>query len=105
MKFSFIYITASDKNEARYLGRMLVENRLAACVNILDGIKSLYWWKGRIEQGNEAVLIAKTRKTLVHKIIRAVKSAHGYTCPCIVELPIGSGYPQFLDWIKAETRA
>ena len=105
MKLSFIYITASSKKEARCLGKLLVENRLAACVNIIDGMKSLYWWKGKIEEGNETVVIAKTRKSLVRKLIKAVKAAHSYTCPCIVELPIESGYPPFLDWIRNETRA
>jgi periplasmic divalent cation tolerance protein len=104
MKFSFIYITVPDRKEARRLGRLLVENRLAACVNILDRMESLYWWKGRIEKGREVVLIAKTRKSLVRKLIRAVKAAHSYTCPCIVELAISSGYLPYLDWIKSETK-
>ncbi|MFH0919351.1 MAG: divalent-cation tolerance protein CutA [Fibrobacterota bacterium] len=103
-KFSLLYITASSKKEARFIGRVLVQKRLCACVNILDKMESHYWWKGELETGHETVLIAKTRNRLVKKAIREVTSLHSYECPCIVALPITDGYPGFLDWIKAETR-
>lgn len=103
MKFSFIYITAKDKNEARRIGREIVKVRLAACVNIIDKMESIYWWKGKIEKGKEVVLIAKTRKNLVSKLIKKVKQLHSYDCPCIVELPITAGNREYLSWIKAST--
>ena len=104
MRFSMVYVTAKDKDEAKAIGRGLLEEKLAACVNIIDSVSSIYWWKGKIEEAEEAVLIAKTKETLVPELIKKVKSRHSYECPCIVSLPIQDGYPLFLDWIKNETK-
>lgn len=103
MSESFIYITCADEAEAEAIGVMLVERRLAACVNILPGMRSLYWWRGKVERGEEVVLIAKTRDDLVEPLTEAVKAAHGYEVPCVVSLPISGGNPDFLSWIRAET--
>jgi len=103
MSESFIYITCADEAEAETIGAMLVENRLAACVNILPGMRSLYWWRGKVERGEETVLIAKTRDDLVEALTGAVKAAHGYEVPCVVSMPITGGNPDFLAWIRAET--
>jgi periplasmic divalent cation tolerance protein len=104
MRFSMVYITAKDKGEAKAIGKCLLEERLAACVNIINNMNSMYWWKGKIEEANEAILIAKTKDSLVSKLIEKVKSMHSYECPCIVSLPIQDGYKPFLDWIKNETK-
>jgi periplasmic divalent cation tolerance protein len=104
MKFNMVYITAKDREEAKAIGKGLVEERLAACVNIIDNVNSIYWWEGRVEDGQEAVLIAKTRESLVPELIKKVKSLHSYECPCIVSLPITDGNKDFLDWIKRETK-
>ncbi|OGB88599.1 dihydroorotate dehydrogenase [candidate division WOR-1 bacterium RIFCSPLOWO2_02_FULL_46_20] len=101
---NFVYITTKDKAEARKIGRVLVESRLAACVNIIDKMESIYWWQGKIEQGNEAVLIAKTKEMLMPKLIAKVKALHSYECPCIVALPVSNGNKQFLEWIENETQ-
>lgn len=101
--FQFVYITTESMEEARRIGRALVEARLAACVNILAGMTSMYWWKGEIQDGRETVLIAKTRAHLLAALTDKVKELHGYDCPCIVALPITGGNPEFLDWIAAET--
>ena len=103
MSESFIYITCSSEIEAETVGSMLVEKRLAACVNILPGMRSLYWWQGRVERGEEVVLIAKTRDDLVEPLAEAVKEVHGYEVPCVVSLPITGGNPDFLAWIREET--
>lgn len=103
MKPCFVYITAKDRAEARAIGEKLVNERLAACVNILDGMESVYRWKGQVESAGEAVLIAKTREDLVAKLTERVKALHSYDCPCIVALPITGGNPDFLDWIENET--
>ena len=103
MTFDFIYVTAASPEQAHEIGRKLVEERLAACVNIFETMKSLYWWQGRIEQANEAVLIAKTRSNLVAAVIGRVKALHSYRCPCVVALRVGKGNPDFLKWIAAET--
>ncbi len=100
----FVYMTASSPEEARRIGRALVEARLAACANILDGMTSFYWWEGAIEEGREAVLIAKTTRDRLDALTARVKALHEYTVPCVVALPIAGGNRDFLDWIAAETR-
>ena len=103
MTVHFIYMTAASKAEARKIGKALVESRLAACVNILDNMQSIYRWKEKIQEDSEVVLIAKTTEARVPRLIDKVKSLHSYDCPCIVSLPVIDGYPPFLDWIKMNT--
>lgn len=97
-----VYVTAPDRDEALRIGRALVEERLAACVNVLDGMKSIYWWQGAVDSADEAVLIAKTSAARLPALIEAVRSLHGYSCPCVVALPIVDGNPDFLAWIGRE---
>jgi periplasmic divalent cation tolerance protein len=104
MDLRFVYITTNDRDQARAIGRALVEERLVACVNIIDGMNSLYWWQGAIQDDHEAIVIAKTRAELVPKLIDRVKALHRYDVPCIVALPILSGNPDFLRWIEEETK-
>ena len=99
----FVYITAPSRAEALRIGRALVKGRLAACANVLGGARSVYWWQGKVEEADEAVMVAKTRAGLVGKLIRRVKAMHGYACPAIVALPIVKGNPDYLKWIAAET--
>jgi periplasmic divalent cation tolerance protein len=96
-------MTAASKAEARNIGKALVESRLAACVNILDNMQSIYRWEEKIQEDSEVVLIAKTTEARVPRLIDKVKSLHSYDCPCIVSLPVIDGYPPFLDWIKMNT--
>ena len=101
----FVYITASNRDEALSIGRRLVEERLAACVNVLDAMTSVYWWQGKIETGNEAVLIAKTRRSLVTELTERVRSLHPYQTPCVVAWPLlDAGNADYLQWIENETR-
>ena len=104
MSVNFIYMTAGSKAEAKEIGNALVESQLAACVNILDGMQSVYRWEGKVRMDSEVVLIAKTTKALVSQLVEKVKSLHSYDCPCIVSLPISDGYPPFLDWIHSEVK-
>ena len=99
------YVTAGSPEEARSLARTLVAERLAACANILDGMSSLYWWQGKLEEAAESVVILKTRSELVPALTERVKQLHSYACPCVVALPIGDGNPDYLRWIESETRA
>jgi len=99
----FVYVTCSDAAEARRIGRVLVEERLAACANVLDDMASIYWWQGAVEEATEAVLIAKTRDDLVLALTARVKALHSYDVPGIVALPIVQGNPDYLAWIAAET--
>jgi len=103
MKCCFVYITASDADEARRLARALVESRLAACANVFDGMTSVYRWEGAVQESNEAVLIAKTREELVPALTEKIQDLHSYDCPCVVALPLTGGSDEFLAWIAAET--
>jgi len=103
MPESFVYMTCENMKEAEEIGAALVEQRLAACANILPGMRSVYWWQGKVERAEEAVLIAKTRDGLVEALTTAVKEMHGYEVPCVVALPITGGNPDFLAWIRDET--
>ena len=98
-----IYMTASNDAEARTIARILVQERLAACVNILAGMRSVYRWEGEIQEEAEIVLIAKTRRDRVSALTDRVTEIHSYDCPCVVAIPIDGGNPEFLDWIDAET--
>ncbi|WP_419788040.1 divalent-cation tolerance protein CutA [Pseudodesulfovibrio sp.] len=101
----FVYITCPTEKEAEAIGAELVRRRLVACVNILPGMRSLYWWQGKVQQGNETVLIAKTRRELVGELTEAVKSMHSFEVPCVVALKIEGGSQDFIDWIRTETKA
>jgi periplasmic divalent cation tolerance protein len=103
MSHSLIYVTAPNRDEALKLAKNLVESRLVACVNLLDGATSVYWWDGKIQEDSETVMIAKTRSDLVDAVIGRVREIHPYACPCVVAVPISSGNPAFLDWINTET--
>ena len=99
-----LYVTASSKQEAQSLGQTLVEERLAACVNIYPEITSIYWWEGKMETSSEAVLIVKTRSDLVSQVKERLLDLHSYSCPCILVVPVAGGHKPFIDWLLAETR-
>ncbi|MCC7049808.1 MAG: divalent-cation tolerance protein CutA [Alphaproteobacteria bacterium] len=99
-----VYVTAATQAEALMIGRSLVEARLAASVNVLQGARSIYWWEGRIETADEAVLVAKTRAGLVDALVHRVRGLHSYSTPAIVVLPILAGNPDYLRWLAEETR-
>jgi periplasmic divalent cation tolerance protein len=100
---SWCYVTAGSRAEALTIGRMVVEERLAASANVLDGVTSIYWWQGALEQAGEAVLILKTRTALVERLTARIRELHSYECPCVVVLPIVAGNPEYLDWLAGET--
>ena len=102
-KFCWLYMTAGSVEEAKNIGKILVGQNLAACVNLLENITSIYKWEEKLEESQEVIIIAKTRKTLMPKLIETVNSLHSYDCPCILELPIQGGDPDFLSWIKSQT--
>lgn len=104
-EFNLVYMTASSNDEAIRIGRALVEERLAACANILPGMRSLYWWDGRVQDDKETVLIVKTRAAFVPALTERVKALHSYSVPCVVALPIVAGNPAYLDWLLGETVA
>ncbi len=100
-----LYITASSTEEAASIGKTLLEERLAACINIIPGMTSMYWWQGRIESSSEAVLIVKTTEILVPEVEERVLEMHSYECPCVIALPINKGNKAFLQWIDETAKA
>jgi periplasmic divalent cation tolerance protein len=88
--------------EARRIGRVLVESKLAACVNIIEKINSLYMWEGKLQDDQETVLIAKTTPTRMPGLIDKIKEVHSYDCPCVLSWPVSSGNPDFIQWIQDE---
>ncbi len=96
------YVTAPDRETARRIARAVVEGRLAACANLWP-VESTYRWKGTIEEASEFVIVFKTRRSLLPKLIDEVRRLHPYDVPCIVTYPMGTGLPQYLEWIDAET--
>ncbi|MGA2940708.1 MAG: divalent-cation tolerance protein CutA [Xanthobacteraceae bacterium] len=100
----FVYTTYPSVVEAEQAGRALVEQRLCACVNILPGMVSLYWWQGKVDRGEEVVMIIKTRASLAEPVRAAVKQMHSYSTPAILVLPIEKLDPDYHAWIVAETQ-
>ena len=98
-----VYMTVGSIKEAKQIGRILVKQNLVACVNILENMTSIYKWKDDLEEDGEVVMTAKTRKTHMPQLIKTVTEHHSYECPCILELPIEGGNPEFLRWIETET--
>lgn len=99
MDFRIVLVTCKDRNEAHSIGKKLVEEHLAACVNIVPEAESIYRWKGKIEEGEEAVLFLKTVAENVPALIERVKKLHSYDCPCVVVLPIVGGNEEYLQWV------
>ena len=98
-----VYIVAADWPEAERIARALVEDRLAACVNVLGNISSTYRWKGQIETALEVALLAKSRRDLFDQLAERVRALHSYKTPAIVAWPIVAGDADYLDWIAGET--
>lgn len=98
-----VYTTYPSVVEAEKAGRAIVGERLAACVNILPGMVSHYWWEGKIERGEEAVMILKTRASFADRVRKAVKSSHPYTTPAILVVPVEMVEDTYLRWLMAET--
>ena len=103
MPVMFVFVTAADVEEAKKIGRQLVEEQLAACANILPGATSIFRWQGKIEEAGEAVLILKTTEQKLDRLIERAKSLHSYDCPCIEALPVIGGNQGFLAWVASET--
>jgi periplasmic divalent cation tolerance protein len=100
--FMVVHITAKDETEARQLANLLLEKRLAACVNIVPKISTLYSWEGKIESGTESLMIVKTNSSRLRDIIALVKANHSYKVPEIIASPINGGSPEYLAWLGEE---
>ena len=98
--FIVIFITCANKNEAKKIAAGLISAKLAACVNIVKGLDSLFWWKNKVDRAREVLLIVKSRKTKLARIIKKVRSWHSYSTPEIIALPIIGGDKDYLKWIN-----
>jgi len=101
--FCAVYITTKNVAEARKISKMLVKKKLVACANIFPRIESIYEWKGKMQDHGESLIIGKTKKTLIKKIVSEVKKIHSYDVPCITALDIDGGNPDFLNWVSKVT--
>jgi periplasmic divalent cation tolerance protein len=97
--------TCSSADEAERIARHLVERRLAACVNVVPGIRSFYWWKGALEDSAEWLLVVKSRRELVQSLRAEIEATHSYDLPEVVALPIVEGSERYLRWIIDETES
>lgn len=103
MEVIVVYITAPNEEDAVKISRAVVEERLAGCVNIVKGIRSIYSWQGKIEDDSEVLMIAKTQRHLFGSLKKRVKELHSYTVPEIIALPVVEGSEDYLNWLKEVT--
>ncbi|NPA97685.1 MAG: divalent-cation tolerance protein CutA [Crenarchaeota archaeon] len=99
MRYFVVLVTASSMEEAMRIARRVVEEKLAACVNIVNGVRSVYVWKGNVEEGSEVLLIMKTREDVLQRLIERVKELHSYEVPEVIAIEIANGLSAYLEWI------
>ena len=100
-----VLTTCNSSEIASSIADTLVSNKLAACVNIVNGIESVYQWHGKIERDNEILLIIKTRKSLYPHVEQAIQEQHDYELPEVIAVPIDAAEKNYLNWIKSATLA
>lgn len=100
MNACLCYVSLGPREDAQAIARTLVEERLAAAVNLHTGVSSFYRWQGRVEEAAEVTLIAKTRAALVPRLTARVIELHSYACPAVVAVPIHGGHADYLAWIE-----
>jgi periplasmic divalent cation tolerance protein len=98
------FATCKDRRQASAIAKALVNEKLAACVTIVPAVASIYVWEGKLEEGREVLLIIKSRAALSKKLTARVKALHSYSVPEIVTIPIASGNPDYLRWVRESTR-
>jgi len=102
--FVVVLVTCPSVEEARRIARVLLEERLAACINIVPGLTSLFWWEGKLDEAQEALMIIKTRASLLPELTTRVRELHPYEVPEVVALPIVGGSEDYLSWVGEEAR-
>ena len=99
-----VFVTASSRKEGEKIAHAVVKENLAACVNVVSPVTSIFNWQGKLCREREVLLIMKTRRALFSRLASHVKSLHSYQVPEIIALPIEAGWPDYLDWVAQETR-
>lgn len=103
--FVAVYTTFGNLNEAKKIGRLLVERELVACVNLIPNVISIYRWEGKVEEATEIILWCKTQDFLIDKIQKMIQELHSYDLPAFVVYPIHSGSEEYLNWLSEETQS
>jgi len=101
-EFVVVFVTVGSSKEGERLARALVEEQLAACVNRIKGIQSIYRWQGQVEQSEEELLVIKSRRDLFDRLKKRVQELHSYSVPEIIALPIVDGNENYLRWLEEE---
>ena len=101
--FSICYVTTPSKVVAEKLAEHLVLGKMAACVNIIPQVTSVYEWEGKLQKDEEALMMIKTQTSLVESVVAAVKKEHPYDVPEVISVPMGEGNNTYLDWVKLST--
>ena len=104
-RYQIVFITAAGSDEARRIAKTLVEERLAACVNVVESCRSVYRWKGEIVEDDEAMMFAKTRRGDFDALVRRVRELHSYEVPEIIFVPLIAGEGRYLQWIQTNVSA
>ncbi|GAB4505998.1 MAG: divalent-cation tolerance protein CutA [Anaerolineales bacterium] len=104
MKPMVAFVTAASTDEATRIAQALVEERLAACVNVVAPIVSVYRWEGQVQQDAEVLLVIKTTDARLPDLIQRVKALHSYQVPEVIALPVADGSPDYLRWLLDETQ-
>ena len=102
-EYIVVFITTNNTEEAQRIAGLLLEQRRAACVNIVPEVASRFWWEGKLDSAQESLLVIKTKASLLPDIIELVKGVHINTVPEIIALPIIGGNQDYLDWLDKET--
>jgi periplasmic divalent cation tolerance protein len=103
--FILVQITARNEAEAQHLAKILLEQKKAACINIVPKVSALYHWHDKIESGTESLILVKTRRKLLDDIVKLVKAHHSYQLPEIIAIPLYGGSGEYLAWLENETRS
>jgi len=96
-----VLVTTGSAQEAERIASLLLKERVAACVNVIAQVQSLFWWEGKIDRAQEVLLVVKTKKPLLERIIELVRENHSYDVPEVIALPITGGNPAYLEWIDS----
>ena len=99
-----VILCTTPKNKSEELAQILLEEKLAACVNIIPGIKSMYWWDGKIQTDTEDLLVIKTKEELVKELTEKVKEVHPYEIPEVIALNVEDGNNEYIDWITKSVK-
>lgn len=104
MKFQIVFVTAPNRTVARKLARAALQAKLAACANLVPGLESHYWWRGKIESSAEVLILFKTVKKNLARLQKLIIDNHPYDTPEFVVVPLAGGSRRYLDWLAASVR-